>query len=101
MTGGGDLDEIAHEDLLDVADDELLGEVEDDEMDDAGAAGDGDLESPVGGGVALNENDPDPTAGASDIGGLPGGVDEDDTRGDDQHEVGGGHDGMGKGPTGS
>jgi len=26
----------------------------------------------------VNENDPDPTAGASDVGGLAGGIDEDD-----------------------
>lgn len=57
--------------------------------------------------VDLNENDPDPTAGASDIGGRAGAfdptapIDDGDLRGDDQHEVGGGQTGMGKGPTGS
>jgi len=49
MTGGGDLDEIEDEDA-DVMDDDELG------------------------GFDLNENDPDPTAGASDVGGVPGGV---------------------------
>ncbi|HYW54463.1 MAG TPA: hypothetical protein VE826_10860 [Dongiaceae bacterium] len=80
MTGGGDLDEAEHDDLdeaLDVAD-------EDDDV-----------------GVLLNEDDPDPTAGASDVGGLPGGIDDPDADGDDAHEPGGGQTGMGKGPTGS
>jgi hypothetical protein len=59
------------------------------------------------GDMDLNENDPDPTAGGSDIGGRAGDLDptapiaDDDLRGDDQHEVGGGQTGMGKGPTGS
>ncbi len=51
-----------------------------------------------------DERDDDPTAGASDIGGRAGSPDDTDTgdtRGDDEHEVGGGHSGMGKGPTGS
>jgi hypothetical protein len=99
MTGGGDLDEIEDEDLLDVSDDEA-NDV-DEELDEDGGTGDGEADAPVGGGVQLNENDPDPTAGASDIGGVPGGIGEDATRGDDQHEAGGGHSGMGKGPTGS
>ncbi|HEX3549738.1 MAG TPA: hypothetical protein VHT53_05150 [Candidatus Elarobacter sp.] len=49
------------------------------------------------------ERDDDPTAGASDIGGRAGSPDDDDgdARGDDGHEPGGGHTGMGKGPTGS
>jgi len=57
--------------------------------------------------IDLDENDPDPTAGASDTGGRAGDFDPtapieaDDGRGDDQHEVGGGQTGMGKGPTGS
>jgi hypothetical protein len=53
MTGGGDLDEIEDEDS-DVMDDD-----------------DGDLDVPD---LELDENDPDPTAGASDVGGVPGGV---------------------------
>jgi hypothetical protein len=59
------------------------------------------------GDVELNESDRDPTAGASDIGGRAGEpdplapIDDGDLRGDDQHEVGGGQTGMGKGPTGS
>ncbi len=85
MTGGGDTDEFEDEATLD-------------ESDDVGdETGD----------VDLNENDPDPTAGASDIGGRAGEpdplapIDDGDLRGDDQHEVGGGQTGMGKGPTGS
>ncbi len=38
---------------------------------------------------------------AGDASGGTGGADEPDTRGEDEHEVGGGHTGMGKGPTGS
>jgi len=52
----------------------------------------------------LNLNDPDPSAGASDVGGRAGGDDDDaggDARGADGHEPGGGHTGLGKGPTGS
>ena len=85
MTGGGDTDEFEDEATLDEADD--VG----DETGD----------------VDLNENDPDPTAGGSDIGGRAGdfdptaSIDDGDLRGDDQHEVGGGQTGMGKGPTGS
>ncbi|HZO93970.1 MAG TPA: hypothetical protein VFB22_09360 [Candidatus Baltobacteraceae bacterium] len=48
---------------------------------------------------SLNLNDRDPSAGASDVGGRAG--DDDDTSGPDAHETGGGHTGMGKGPTGS
>ncbi len=51
-------------------------------------------------GLDLNLNDTDPSAGASDVGGRAG-DDQDDTRGEDAHEVGGGHTGMEKGPTGS
>lgn len=57
--------------------------------------------------VGIDEDDQDPTAGASDIGGRAGEpdplaeIDDGDLRGDDQHEVGGGQTGMGKGPTGS
>jgi hypothetical protein len=57
--------------------------------------------------VDIDEDDNDPTAGASDIGGRAGDpneiedVAEGDVRGADQHEVGGGQTGMGKGPTGS
>jgi hypothetical protein len=73
MTAGGDTDEVDDEAVLDEADDVA------DETDD----------------VDLNENDRDPTAGASDIGGRAGEPDplaeiEDD-----------GQTGMGKGPTGS
>ncbi|HWT06935.1 MAG TPA: hypothetical protein VN224_14325 [Xanthomonadales bacterium] len=85
MTAGGDTGEIEDEATLDEADDVA------DETDD----------------VNLNENDRDPTAGASDIGGRAGepdplaDIDDGDLRGDDQHEVGGGQTGMGTGPTGS
>jgi hypothetical protein len=38
---------------------------------------DGEADAPVEFDVAVNANDPDLTAGASDIGGLPGGIDLD------------------------
>ncbi|MEA2664667.1 MAG: hypothetical protein QOI11_1611 [Candidatus Eremiobacteraeota bacterium] len=79
MTGGGDLDEVRDDDG-------------DGESRDPGKEVD-----PADGGFL---NDSDPTAGASDVGGRAG-DDDDDTRGEDQHEVGGGQTGMGKGPTGS
>jgi hypothetical protein len=85
MTSGGDTDEFEDAQLLDESDDV--------------ANEDGDVD--------LNENDPDPTAGASDIGGRAGepdpmaDIDDGDLRGPDQHEAGGGQTGMGKGPTGS
>jgi len=64
MTGGGDLDEVRH-----------------DQLDELGAA-EGEADAPVEYDVAVNENDPDVTAGASDIGGLAGGIDAGDgTRG--------------------
>ena len=53
MTAGGDTDELDDEATLDEADD----------------VGD------ESGDVDLNENDPDPTAGASDIGGRAGELD--------------------------
>lgn len=97
MTGGGDLDEFeADDETLDVADED--DDVDIDELDGTGGGGAG---APAGGGMRVNENDPDPTAGASDVGGLPGNLDDDDARGDDGHEPGGGQTGMGKGPTGS
>jgi hypothetical protein len=93
MTGGGDLDETAHDDLLDeagIADE--FGDVPDDEDAADGLAG-----VPVSApSLELNENDPDPTAGASDIGGLPGGLDAD---ADD--EGGQGRTGAGTGPSGT
>lgn len=73
MTGGGDLDAIEDEDA-DVMDDDELGgldEIADTEIDEAGRTG---ADVPVPDAFALNENDPDPTAGASDVGGVPGGV---------------------------
>lgn len=85
MTAGGDTDEFEDAQILDESDDV--------------ADEDGDVD--------LNENDPDPTAGGSDIGGRAGepdpmaDIDDGDLRGADQHEVGGGQTGMGKGPTGS
>jgi hypothetical protein len=75
MTGGGDLDEIEDEDA-DVMDDDELGgldQIADTEIDEAGTGG-GGPDVPVPDAFALNENDPDPTAGASDVGGVPGGV---------------------------
>ena len=77
-----------------------------DESDDVGNEED-DLASDEDDAVDVDANDPDPTAGASDIGGRaadPNDAEdaaEGDRRGDDQHEVGGGQTGMGKGPTGS
>ncbi len=62
MTGGGDLDEVQHEETLD----------------ELGGVADGEADAPVEYDVALNENDADPTAGASDVGGLAGGLDADD-----------------------
>ncbi len=101
MTGGGDLDAIEDEDS-DVMDDDDTGDLDVPDV-DPGATGGDDTDAAAGPDLNLNENDPDPTAGASDVGGVPGGVEPDDgdTRGDDQHEVGGGQSGMGKGPTGS
>ncbi|HEY0614603.1 MAG TPA: hypothetical protein VGC96_08170 [Candidatus Elarobacter sp.] len=52
------------------------GDIEADEIDETGGTGDGEADAPVGTALELNANDPDPTAGASDIGGLPGGIDE-------------------------
>ena len=86
MTGGSDTgrfdDEATMDESTDVAD----------EDDDVGIDEDDNL--------AISDDDLDPTAGASDIGGRAGEPDE-DVRGDDRHEVGGGQTGMGKGPTGS
>jgi hypothetical protein len=76
MTGGGDLDEGEHE-VLDESDD-VADEVNDvEEIDEAGGYGDGQADAPAAATVDINENDPDPTAGASDVGGLPGGLDDD------------------------
>jgi hypothetical protein len=91
MTVGGDTDGMEYEYEAIKAE---SGDTEDDVADETGDMG-------------LNENDPDPTAGASDIGGRAGEpdplaeIDDGDLRGDDQHDVGGGQTGMGKGPTGS
>ena len=58
------------------------------------------------GDVELNENDPDPTAGGSDIGGRAGdldplaAIDDGDLGDDDQHGAGGGQTGTGQGPAG-
>jgi hypothetical protein len=95
MTSGGDTDGMEYEY------DEIKAESGDiaDEDDDVDMGGGGDVD--------LNENDPDPSAGGSDVGGRAGDPNavedaaEGDVRGDDQHEVGGGQTGMGKGPTGS
>jgi hypothetical protein len=84
MTGGGDTDEFEDEATLDESDDVA------DETDD----------------IDLNESDPDPTAGASDIGGRAGEPDDlgalgADLLGEDQRESGGGQTGTGQGPTDS
>jgi hypothetical protein len=89
MTGGGDLDETEHDDVMDeggVAD-EFDDVPEDDDAAD-GLAG-VPVRAPT---LQLNENDPDPTAGASDIGGLPGGLDA------DADEAAPGRTGAGTGP---
>ena len=87
MTGGGDLDEVQHDELeetLDATADTFVPvEAErDEELDELGGTAEGEADAPVEYDVAVNENDPDPTAGASDIGGLAGGIDAGDgTRG--------------------
>ena len=82
MTPGDDTDEFEDEATLDESDDVA------DETDD----------------IDLNESDPDPTAGASDIGGRAGEPDDlgalgADLLGEDQREDGGGQTGTGQGPT--
>ena len=82
MTGGGDLDEIEDEDA-DVMDDDELGgldQIADTEIDEAGGTGDGEADAPVGDALDPNQNDPDPTAGASDVGGAPGGIEPESGR---------------------
>ncbi|HEX3463687.1 MAG TPA: hypothetical protein VHS78_06490 [Candidatus Elarobacter sp.] len=78
MTGGGDLDEFEDE-ATDVADEDA-DVMDDDDVDEAGGTGDGEADAPVGDVLDLNENDPDPTAGASDVGGVPGGVEPEPDR---------------------
>jgi hypothetical protein len=82
MTGGGDLDEVQHEELaetLDETSDEPVPvEAEkDEEIDELGGTAEGEADAPVEYELGVNENDPDPTAGASDIGALAGGIDDD------------------------
>ena len=83
MMGGGDTGEFDDESTLDESDDVA------DETDD----------------IDLNESDPDPTAGASDIGGRAGEPDDlgalgADLLGEDQkREDPGGQTGTGQGPT--
>jgi hypothetical protein len=86
MTAGGDTDEFEDAQILDESDD-----VGDETAD-----------------VDLNESDPDPTAGASDIGGRAGDdfdptapIDVGEPAPDDQQGAGGGQTGTGQGPTGS
>jgi hypothetical protein len=94
MTSGGDTDGMEYEY-------EQIRAESGDAEDGVGIVADEDND------VELNENDPDPTAGGSDIGGRAAepdpmaDIDDGDLRGPDQHEVGGGQTGMGKGPTGS
>lgn len=81
MTGGGDLDEIEDEDA-DVMDDDELGgldQIADTEIDETGT-GDGEADAPVADALDVNENDPDPTAGASDVGGVAGGIEPESGR---------------------
>ncbi|HEV3085851.1 MAG TPA: hypothetical protein VGX96_01405 [Candidatus Elarobacter sp.] len=80
MTGGGDLDEVQHEELEETLEESAdeVGPVDVEDVDELGSTAEGEADAPVEYDVAPNENDPDPTAGASDIGGLAGGIDEDD-----------------------
>jgi hypothetical protein len=86
MTGGGDLDEVRLEELdetlEEAADEPVPVEAEkDEEIDELGGTAEGEADAPVEYDLDVNENDPDPTAGASDIGGLAGGIDDDDAGG--------------------
>ena len=92
MTGGGDLDEVEHDDVMDEGG--IADEFDDVPEDDDAADGLADVpvRAPT---LDLNENDPDPTAGASDIGGLPGGLDA------DADEDPKGRTGAGTGPSGT
>ena len=77
MTGGGDLDESKHEEFLDESGD-VADEADDvEEIDEAGGYGDGEADAPAAATLNIDANDPDPTAGASDIGGLAGGSGDD------------------------
>jgi hypothetical protein len=75
MTGAGDGDEI-DEFNLDEADDvaeedaDVADELEGGDVDGDPDDGDGAPVPPVGTDVQLDTSDPDPTAGASDIGGV-------------------------------
>ncbi|GAC1585839.1 MAG: hypothetical protein NVS3B7_20740 [Candidatus Elarobacter sp.] len=63
------------------------------------SAAEGEADAPVGmGDLHLNVDDPDPTAGASDIGGLPGGSNDLDRRDEDRRATGEGQMGTGTGP---
>jgi hypothetical protein len=79
MTGGGDLDEVQHEELEETLDEtaDETAPVEVEEVDELGGTAEGEADAPVEYDLDVNENDPDPTAGASDIGGLAGGLDDD------------------------
>jgi hypothetical protein len=78
MTGGGDLDEIEDEDS-DVMDDDDTGDLDvpDVGADESDGTDDDESGASPGPDLSLNENDPDPTAGASDVGGVPGGIEPD------------------------
>lgn len=75
MTGSGDtseIDEFTLDEADDVADDDadVAEEREGADVDDDTDDGDGDPYPPVGTDLDLNASDRDPTAGASDIGGV-------------------------------
>lgn len=77
MTGAGDTSEI-DEFTMDEAEDvgEEIDDVSDDIIDDDESAdGTGAPLPPVGVDVQVNVDDPDPTAGASDVGGVSPGPD--------------------------
>jgi len=75
MTGGGDLDEGEH-DILDESDD-VADEDDDVDIDEDDGTGDGQADAPVSVNPQITDNDPDPTAGASDIGGRAASEDDD------------------------
>jgi hypothetical protein len=69
MTGGGDLDEIEDDDVLDGDDDDDEDDDDDDDDDDDTVEGD-DIAPPVAEAhLKLDLNDRIPSAGAADIGG--------------------------------
>ena len=81
MTGSGDtseIDEFTLDEATDIVDDDedVAEELEGVDVDDQADDGQGDPFPPVGTDLQLDTSDTDPTAGASDVGGVspgPGG----------------------------